>query len=93
MKNLADMIVTGFFVFAFGILWYFTKYSIKQNQYTIIVYDVFGKEFQLDGIRTDFKTKQVAQNYLREYKDRFSHYDFSIKEMMPDFKRTVFFHR
>ena len=93
MKNFADKIITGFFVLAFGLLWYFTKYSVKENHYTVIVYDVFGEESQLDGVRTDFKTKQVAQSYIREYKDRFSHYDFSIKEVIPEFKRSVFSHR
>ncbi|QUC63863.1 hypothetical protein NsoK4_05175 [Nitrosopumilus sp. K4] len=92
MKKILDKAVTGFFVMCFGIIWFFsTKYHVRSNQYNIIAYDTFGKEFNLEGIRTTFKTKQVAISFLREYKKRFPLYDFTIEEQIPEFKkRTVF---
>lgn len=87
MKKILDKLIIGFFVLNLGIVWYFTtKYNIKPNQYNIIVYDPFGKEFNLEGIRTNFKTKQVAISFLKDYKIRFPVYDFSIEEQLPEFR-------
>ena len=92
MKKILDRLVTGFFVLSFGIIWFFSiRYHVKPNQYSIIVYDLLGKEFKLEGIRTSFKTKQVAISFLKEYKSCFPHYDFTIGEQIPEFKkRTIF---
>ena len=88
-KNL-DRIITGFFVVTFGIIWYFsTKYYVNHNQFNIIAYDTLGKEFHMNGIRTSFKTKNVAISFTREYKNRFPNYDFSIAEEIPQFKRRA----
>ena len=92
MKKIIDKIITGFFVFSIGVLWYCsTKYHVKPNQYNIIVYDQLGKEFSMDDIRTNFKTKQVAKSYLKEYQRTFPYYDFSIEELLPEFKRRRIF--
>ena len=91
MKEILEKVVTGFFVITLGICWYCsTKYVVKPNQYTILVYDIFGKQSEIEGIRTKFKTKRIAISYLREYKDRFSFYDFSIREEIPEVKRVIF---
>ncbi len=92
MKKIVDRIVTGFFVFVFGVLWFFSKkYHIKSDQYNIIVYDLLEKQVKLDGVRTSFKTKEVATSFLKEYKNRFTHYEFSIAETIPEFKRRTIF--
>ncbi len=92
MEKISDKIITGFFVFIFGVLWYFSvRYYVKPHQYSIIVYDLLGNESKLDGIRTDFKIRRVAISHVREYRNRFSHYDFYIRENIPEIgKRTVF---
>ncbi len=92
MKKIANRIVTDFFVFVFGVLWFFSiRYQVKPDQYNIIVYDVLGKQVKLDGIRTSFKTKEVATSFLKEYKNRFTHYEFSIAETIPEFRRRLVF--
>ena len=92
MKKFLDKIVTGFFVFIFGICWYLsTKYVVKPNNYYIVVYDIFGKESHIDGVRTKFKSQKLALNYVREYKEKFSHYDFSLREEIPIIKRTILY--
>ena len=74
----------GFFVLVFGILWYAsTRCQIQPEIYKIIAYDMFGKESRIEGIRTDFKTQQVASSYADEYKKRFPDHDFSIGEQLP----------
>lgn len=81
MKKIIDKCVTAFFVVVLGVFWYCsTKYYVKPNQYTIMIYDIFGKEIKIEGVRTNFKIKEVAQSYISEYKKRFQHHTFSIGE-------------
>ena len=88
VKKIIDKFVTGIFVVIFGILWYCsTRYYVKPNQYTIVIYDIFGKQIKIDAIRTDFRTYQVANNYILEYQNRFPHYSFSLATEMPDIKQ------
>ena len=73
----------------FGALWYFSaKYYVKPNQYSVIIYDVFGKQVELKEVRTDFKTHEVARSYITEYQKRFPHYNFSMKLEMPEIRRS-----
>jgi hypothetical protein len=91
MNKSVDKFITGFFVVVLGIIWYFsTKFHVNQNQFNIIVYDTLGKEFHMNGIRTNFKTKNVAISYIKEYKSRFPNYDFTIAEEIPQFKDRIF---
>jgi len=81
MKKILSKCITGFFVGLLGILWYCSsKYYLKPNQYTIIIYDIFGKDVKVEGVRVNFKMKEVAQNYISEYQNRFQQYSFSIGE-------------
>ena len=90
MKKILDRIITGFFVVVLGSLWYCsTKCHVKPQCYTIIIYDIFGKQIKIDEIRTEFKTQRVAQSYISEYRKRFSHYDFSIALEIPEMKRRL----
>ena len=92
VKKILDKIVTGFFVVTLGILWYCSvKYYTKPNQYTIIIYDVFGEQIKSDTIRTNFKTYQVAQSYISEYQKRMPYYDFSMATEIPEIKKSSVF--
>lgn len=85
MKKILDKVVTGFFVIVLGILWYCsTKYEIRPNRYSIIIYDVFGKQATIDGIRTDFKNYRVARSFISEYQKMFPHYDFSMTAVVSE---------
>ena len=92
MKKILDKIITGFFVFNFGVLWYLsTRYYVRPNQFNIVIYDPFGKEFKMDGIRTKFNTKNAAVSYTKEYRKRFPNYDFTIGESISEItRRTIF---
>ena len=90
MKKIIDKFVTGFFVVILGTLWYCSsKYQIKPNQYTVLIYDIFGNQIKIDGIRTNFSTCRVANSYILEYQKRFPHYDFSMATEIPEIKRRV----
>ena len=90
MKKIIDKFVTGFFVVVLGILWYCSsKYQITPNQYTIIIYDIYGNQTKIDGIRTSFSTYQVANNYISEYQNRFVNHNFSMATQMPEIKNRL----
>jgi len=92
MKKIIDKFVTGFFVVILGIAWYCSsKQHVRPNQYTIIIYDIYGNQLKIDEIRTNFNTYQVANNYITEYQNRFPHYDFSMATEMPEIKRKILF--
>ena len=91
MIKILDKFVTGFFVTLFGILWYSTRCFVQQNQYRIMIYDILGNQINVDGIRTNFHTIKVANNYISEYQSRFSHYRFSMATEMPVIKKNWLF--
>jgi len=89
MQKILDLLVTGFFVVTLGILWYCSsKYHVVPNHYTIIIYDIFGKQSKIDNIRTNFKTREVAQSYISEYQKRFPFHDFSMALELIDVENT-----
>jgi hypothetical protein len=71
-----------------GILWYSTRYFVKYNQYKILIYDVLGNQIDIDGVRMNFNTPKVVNNYILECQNRFSHYNFSMATEMPVVKRN-----
>ena len=91
MKKILDKFVTGFFVIILGSLWYCTRGFVKPTQYKIVIYDVLGNQVNVDGIRTSFKTPKVASNFISEYQNRFSQYEFSMASEIPEIKRNWFF--
>ena len=91
MIKILDKFVTGFFVVVLGIAWYCsTKFYVKPGNHSIVVYDVFGKEVKMEGVRVDFKTYNVAQSYISEYKKRFPHYNFAMAIEVPEIKKIQY---
>ena len=87
-----DKLITGFFIVVFGTLWVFSsRYYEKPKKYSLIAYDVFGNQNTVDGLRTEFQTKQVATSFQKYYQKSFPHYDFSIAAELPESgKRRIF---
>lgn len=76
----------------FGTLWLFSaRYYEKPKKYSLIMYDVFGNQSTVDGLRTEFQTKQVATSFQKQYQESFPQYNFSISsELSQKGKRRVF---
>ena len=90
MRKILDKFVTGFFVVILGIAWYCsTKFYVKPDRHSIVVYDIFGKEIKLERVRVDFKTYNVAQSYISEYKKRFPHYNFAMAIEIPEIRKNT----
>ncbi|MCA9812452.1 MAG: hypothetical protein KC483_06285 [Nitrosarchaeum sp.] len=84
MNRMLDKFITGFFVGSLAIIWYFsTRCYVSPSQHTVKIYDSSGIETSLDEVRTQFKTKQVAFSFAKEYKNQFPQYDFVVGEEIP----------
>ena len=66
-------------VFLFALAWLFKARPHKiPKQYQVIVFDIFGKESQIDGLRTEFKTHDVAWSFMKSYKKLYPLHSFAM---------------
>ncbi|MGI0082628.1 MAG: hypothetical protein ACREAG_04945 [Nitrosopumilaceae archaeon] len=79
-------------VFVFAVTWLLKAKPQKRPQsYSIIPYDVFGNESQIDGLRTEFKTHDVAWSFMKHYKKSYPLYNFALVSELPNSeKKTIF---
>lgn len=79
-------------VFIFAIAWLLrAKPYRRPKQYSIITYDVFGNESEIDGLRTEFKTHDVAWSFMKNYKKSYPLYNFALVSDLPNSeKKTIF---
>ena len=56
-------------MFIFVLAWILkTRPHNRPKSYSLIAFDVFGAESAIEGIRTEFKTHDVAWSFMKEYK-------------------------
>ena len=79
-------------VFIFAIAWLIkAKPHNRPKQYSVVVFDVYGKKSQIDGIRTEFKTHDVAWSFMKQYKETYPLYNFAIVSEMPKSDKPTIF--
>ena len=79
-------------VFAFAVAWLLrAKPHKRPMRYFIKVYDVFGQESIIDGVRTEFKTYDVTLTFMKQYKKTYPLYNFALVSDLPNSdKMTIF---
>jgi hypothetical protein len=79
-------------VFAFAFAWLLRSIPhIKPKKYSILVFDVFGNESHIEGVRTEFKIHDVAWSYMKQYKLSYPLYNFALVTDNPKSnKKTIF---
>ncbi|MFB5608554.1 MAG: hypothetical protein ACE5RI_09195 [Candidatus Nitrosomaritimum yanchengensis] len=79
-------------VFLFVIAWILkARPHSRPKSYSLITFDVFGAESTIDGIRTEFKTHDVAWSFMKEYKKAYPLYNFAlVSDFAKSNKRTIF---
>lgn len=79
-------------VFLFALIWLMkAKPNNIPKNYSVVIFDVYGKESQIDGIRTEFKTHDVAWSFMKQYKSAYPLYNFALVSDTPkSSKRTIF---
>jgi hypothetical protein len=79
-------------VFVFAIAWLMkAKPSKKPRSYLVKVFDVYGMETSVDGMRTEFKTHDVAWSFMKEYKKSYPIYNFALVSDLPNSEKMTIF--
>ena len=82
-KIAGEYVVLGT-VFVFALTWLLrAKPHNRPKQYSIIAFDVYGKMNSIDGIRTEFKTHDVAWSYMKQYKKTYPLFNFAMISQLP----------
>jgi len=77
-KDAGGIVILGI-VFLFALAWLFKARPHKiPKQYQVIIFDIFGKESQIDGLRTEFKNHDVAWSFMKFYKKSYPLHSFAM---------------
>ena len=79
-------------VFVFAFTWLLrARPHNRPSRYSIVVFDVCGREASIDGLRTEFATHDVAWSFMRQYKGSYPLYNFALVADAPrSAKKTIF---
>ena len=55
------------------------QYKRLPKSYQIVVYDVFGRETVIDGLRQTFATHDAAESYARLYSEMYERQQYKFK--------------
>ena len=90
-RNAGEVVILGA-VFLFAVTWLIkAKPHNRPKKYDVIVFDVYGKKSKIDGIRTVFKTHDVAWSFMKQYKDTYPLYNFAlVSQQKKQDKPTIF---
>jgi len=79
-------------VFLFALAWLLkAKPHNRPKSYYIVAFDVYGKKSQIDGLRTDFKTHDVAWSFMKQYKSEYPLYNFAMVSDLPKSNKPTIF--
>lgn len=63
----------------------------RPKLYSIVIFDVYGKESNISDIRTEFKTHDVAWSFMKQYKKSYPLYNFAmVSKLSKSDKPTIF---
>ena len=90
-KHAGESVVLGA-VFIFALAWLLkAKPHNRPKKYSVVVFDIYGKESVIDGIRTEFKTHDVAWSFMKQYKANYPLFNFAlVTDEKKSEKRTIF---
>lgn len=79
-------------VFLFALAWLLkAKPHHRPKNYYIVPFDVFGKKSHIEGLRTDFKTHDVAWSFMKQYKKEYPLYNFALVSDLPKSSKPTIF--
>ena len=78
-------------VCVFALTWLFkAKPHNRPKGYSIVIFDVFRKKSHIEGIRTEFKTFDVAWSFMKQYKKSYRLYNFAlVSDSLKSDKPTI----
>ena len=90
-KIAGETVIFGMvFLFAFAWLLKARPHKIPKK-YQVIIFDIFGKESKIDGLRTEFKNHDVAWSFMKFYKKSYPLYNFAlVAKQKNSYKKIIF---
>lgn len=86
-----SVVLAAVFVFALAWLLKARPRAGRPGRYSVVVFDVYGAESRIDGLRTSFSTHDVAWSYMKNYKSEYPLHNFAlVADGGPSQKRTIF---
>ena len=83
-KDAGGVIILGL-VLLFALTWLLkAKPHNIPKKYQVIVFDIFGIESQINGLRTEFKNHDVAWSYMKFYKKSYPLHSFAMVTKQKD---------
>ena len=84
------IILAMIFIFAFA--WFLqARPHHRPKEYSIVIFDVCGRESLMDGLRVNFKTHDVTWSFMKQYKKSYPLYNFAMVSDGGDSdKKTIF---
>ena len=90
-KDAGGIIILGM-VFLFALTWLLKARPHKiPKQYQVIVFDIFEKESQIDGLRTEFKNHDVAWSFMKSYKKSYPLHSFAMVTNQKNSPKKIIF--
>ena len=84
------VILGSVFIFAFAWLLKARPHN-RPKEYSIVVLDVYGGKSKIEGIRTYFKTHDVAWSFMKQYKKTYPLYNFALVSNLPNSDKPTIF--
>ena len=79
-------------VFLFALAWLLKARPRKiSKKYQVLVFDIFGKESQIDGLRTEFKNHDVAWSFMKSYKKSYPLHSFAMVTKQKNSPKKIIF--
>ncbi len=84
------IILAVIFIFAFA--WFLrARPHNRPKEYAIVIFDVYGRESKIDGLRVDFKTHDVTWSFMKQYKKSYPLHNFAmVADGEASDKKTIF---
>ena len=90
-KDAGGIIILGM-VFLFALAWLLKARPHKiPKQYQVIIFDIFGKESQINGLRTKFKNHDVAWSFMKFYKKSYPLCNFAMVTKQKNSSKKIIF--
>ena len=90
-KDAGGVIILGL-VLLFALTWLLkAKPHNIPKKYQVIVFDIFGTESQINGLRTEFKNHDVAWSYMKFYKKSYPLHSFAMVTKQKDSLKKIIF--
>lgn len=90
-KEAGGAIILGA-VFVFAFAWFLKAKPISRpKDYKIVIFDIYGKQTQIDGLRLDFKNHDVAWSFMKQYKEAYPLNNFAMVSMLGKSEKPTIF--